>query len=1348
MFEISCNRKADAGNCRQCADRPSRTKKRPPSSRFFLAPAFGLMLLVTCISLTLRADELVDGPIIDVPVYTIAIGESAASEENDPDEKKFSQGAVLKTDPELESLLKRAELFAGEKRYDLAVILWQKVLDETGDTLLTHDGKIYTSLTDEIERTLAKLPPEGLRVYRLSADGEARALLSQAKQDASKQHQVLSEIVQRYFISAHGDEAAYKLACLAMDRYDFVGASRLLMKILQRHPDSTVSKSDILLRLAVASARVGDAVAAKTALAELNKTDGARPTRSVMAAIQADVERSGKSSALLTKSSRDWLMPLGGAGRKGYMQSLPDAAMSSTLTELWGTRFPVKVTKATATPRPVFYSSDLPGTPIVSDPTAPAGKTSADDKSIAHNWQSKGWSPAGQILFSDGKVFSKTGNELLCWDAKAVETDGDNDNKIAWRSAWKNNYQPDSMTMFYLNMGIQKIVKDRPVTPHEVMLFGDRVHQSMSISHGHIYSIEGRRIESGKQAAKNPSPRPFQYGVTPRRSRSNWLAAYEVQSGKAMWHRSPSDIDKSGDSELGFLAAPVPFGNLLLVPVTDGGTLWLYALSYLDGKTIWKTYLCDEPQGGCSPWSPVAVSVEGSDAYVVCGAGVVFAIDAVSGSIRFAMRYERHGKPNRVMGTYGYGGGGTLLDLNGWEEDVVIPYGRALIVMPSDHDWVFAIDRRTGKLLWQSPRTPLDHSATYCLGIVGRDLYVAGKNVVRRIRIVTEEGAWSGSVVKELELKKSSFGRGVLTEDGIYLPIANSIARLDLKTLKIKKQVGVQITSDEPVGNLFSDGNKLWVVGGNHLYTLTNLEHRLVMLKDRIEKGDVQAILDRMLLYAKLGKSEEATADLQNAYKLLAQRASLPEATAMLLRGISEIQLTENNPALALNVIGDIFLNPDGTPAKLKLDAKLTSRRQETIHAALYSIRNKKTPGAVNEILQVAGLLEKEYLLTIAGQAISETAGKEDVDRLREALMDRHSQVKIIATEGLAKVAGQDAKEPLQKLLQTDQENVRLAAARGLANLGERKMLTIFAKLMESDDPMIRARSYQALRVFTNQQLPFVASDEVSARAKAVKAWQQWIEKEGGKAELTYPLPVTDALLGRTLICDYEKGVILELGHDGKQRWKKIWEGALACQGLANGHRLVASISQRKIVEFDESGQEVWRYDDLPGKPFSVRRLENGNTLVACFDSGKVLEIRRDGSIARQISVEGGPTDARRLENGRTLIALADIHQVVEVDQAGAVVWKVENMNSPYSAQRLPNGNTLVAQRYGGEVVEVNQKGEVVWSKSGLAEVFDVQRLANGNTLFGDAKGVQEVDVKGKTVWQRSNIRASGVSRY
>src|SRR5207249_5838538 len=118
-------------------------------------------------------------------------------------------------------------------------ILWQKVLDEAGDTLMVQKIieplgpastplMIYGSVTQQVERTLAKLPPAALASYRTSADADARALLAAA--GPAGEEEALAQVVRRFFLSSIGDDAAYKRACLALDRHEFLGASRLLNK--------------------------------------------------------------------------------------------------------------------------------------------------------------------------------------------------------------------------------------------------------------------------------------------------------------------------------------------------------------------------------------------------------------------------------------------------------------------------------------------------------------------------------------------------------------------------------------------------------------------------------------------------------------------------------------------------------------------------------------------------------------------------------------------------------------------------------------------------------------------------------------------------------------------------------------------------------------------------------------------------------------------------------------------------------------------------------------------------------------------------------------------------------------
>src|SRR5262245_41535847 len=89
----------------------------------------------------------------------------AADPAPDTAQERFAGGATLKSDPDQQRRLKQAEECVADGRVDLAVVLWQKVLDEAGDTLLTRDGRFYTPLADEVEQTLAKLSPAALEIY-------------------------------------------------------------------------------------------------------------------------------------------------------------------------------------------------------------------------------------------------------------------------------------------------------------------------------------------------------------------------------------------------------------------------------------------------------------------------------------------------------------------------------------------------------------------------------------------------------------------------------------------------------------------------------------------------------------------------------------------------------------------------------------------------------------------------------------------------------------------------------------------------------------------------------------------------------------------------------------------------------------------------------------------------------------------------------------------------------------------------------------------------------------------------------------------------------------------------------
>ncbi|MEZ5301614.1 MAG: hypothetical protein R3F11_13330 [Verrucomicrobiales bacterium] len=175
-------------------------------------------------------------------------------------------------------ILQAAENFARQGRFDLAAQLWQKVLGETGESgavapagppleTLNSRYQQYLPVGGEVERAIVESAgEEGLAGYRLSADGEALALLKRSEISGGREA-ALAKVAQNYFLSSFGDDAAYELAARKLDRYEFQSASRLLRRVLAAHPDPSVDRGMARLRLAASLARAGDVARARREIA-------------------------------------------------------------------------------------------------------------------------------------------------------------------------------------------------------------------------------------------------------------------------------------------------------------------------------------------------------------------------------------------------------------------------------------------------------------------------------------------------------------------------------------------------------------------------------------------------------------------------------------------------------------------------------------------------------------------------------------------------------------------------------------------------------------------------------------------------------------------------------------------------------------------------------------------------------------------------------------------------------------------------------------------------------------------------------------------------------------------------
>jgi outer membrane protein assembly factor BamB len=296
----------------------------------------------------------------------------------------------------------------------------------------------------------------------------------------------------------------------------------------------------------------------------------------------------------------------------------------------------------------------------------------------------------------------------------------------------------------------------------------------------------------------------------PREESAKEVAAFNDEAGESEWLESG-----------GFMAAPVGFGDFVIVPVNNGGAISIHALDpQSGGKTVWQSFLCDEPETGSVPWAAIELSLEGSDLFVNCGMGVVFVLDPATGTVRFAKRYKRVGQADN----FGRRSGWTVnrLNFDGWSSDIVIPYGKQMVCFSSDTDSIEALDRNTGELIWRTEMSPVGFKVDYIIGVYEDVLYAGGFETV-----VAYDLKGQGRMIWGTEQMfdgRQSLGRGIVTPKGIYLPVEDRIYQLSLKGRKgraeVLKQVHVDLGTNAPVGNLYSDGERFWVHGANRLYML------------------------------------------------------------------------------------------------------------------------------------------------------------------------------------------------------------------------------------------------------------------------------------------------------------------------------------------------------------------------------------------------------------------------------------------------------------------------------------------------------------------------------------------------
>ena len=185
-------------------------------------------------------------------------------------------------------------------------------------------------------------------------------------------------------------------------------------------------------------------------------------------------------------------------------------------------------------------------------------------------------------------------------------------------------------------------------------------------------------------------------------------------------------------------------------------------------------------------------------------------------------------------------------------------------------------------------------------------------------------------------------------------------------------------------------------------------------------------------------------------------------------------------------------------------------------------------------------------------------------------------------------------------------------------------------------------------------------------------------------------------------------------------------------QPLPGGKFLVAELGpEPRAIVVNRNGDVVKRTplqcqtENVHMQTRMLRVLTNGNYIVPHLLDFAVKEYDSDtGEVVRTFMTDDRGRDKRdwpftaiHLKDGNTLIACTNGNRVIEVDADGKIVWSVTNedigeklFDDACGAQRLPNGNTVIASYHArGDQVklfEVTREKEVVWRYSGMKNGF------------------------------------------
>ena len=658
-------------------------------------------------------------------------------------------GVTVPTTPAIVKKVEMAREFLAASQWSDAAELLQQLSSSEGTQLIPTGGGRWLPARTMAQSLLARMPPEGLKIYRQRIDPQAREWYEQAK--ATQDEAGLERVVQEAFASSWGDDALLLWGDLAWERGDLAWARQCWRKLVQRavppgvtdpylliYPDSKLPLADVRARLVLCSLFLGETERAAEELASF-------------ATEHPDAEgllagRKGKLVDILRELAAD---------QKPYRPALPQLDLPT-----FGGR-PQRTTQGMSPIEigPVRWSSPL--------------------------------SRAYQLMTMDRLTLVQRGLQPVfhpaVWQDQVYVCD--EMSIYGWNLMTGQPLQPGNpgrplAELFRLNGAGQGI----PVFPKP----SAGIPQfSLTVSEGRLYTRLGNVNEGRHELSR---PQSMLVCVDPQTTPSTLV-----------WQVDADSVDMAGGGGWMFEGAPLVHEGRVYVAMRKSdlrAAMAVLCLSADRGQVIWFRSILTGGEAWTSrgeekhsPISQQLLSLADGHLFFNTNAGGVVSLGARDGRIRWITSYRRTASSS--AGEFG------LKQLAG-PNPPVVESGR-VFVAPTDAAEMYCLDAETGLVRWKRQH---EGKLRTVLGVAGAMVYGSGAELWA-LDVQTGAIRWAH---RPADPEGAGFGRGALSLTQVYFSTREELQLFDLRTGAMQKRIRLPIDRRLPSGgNLVLAGGMLLI---------------------------------------------------------------------------------------------------------------------------------------------------------------------------------------------------------------------------------------------------------------------------------------------------------------------------------------------------------------------------------------------------------------------------------------------------------------------------------------------------------------------------------------------------------